>query len=52
MRNNYAGQKKEKKSLIKAILKTFKKEYSRSFMIGMSGCLLDMLSPYLIQRII
>lgn len=38
--------------MIKAILKTFKREYFRSFIIGMSGCLTDMLSPFLIQRII
>lgn len=50
MRKNYASQKK--KSLIKAIIKTFKREYFRSFIIGMSGCLTDMLSPFFIQKII
>lgn len=48
MRKNYYNQKKEKKSLIRAIIKTFKREYSRSFMIGICSCLMDMLSPFII----
>jgi hypothetical protein len=52
MRKNYADQNPNKKSLIRAIIKTFRSEYTLSFLIGTFMCLLDMLSPFLIQQLI
>ena len=55
MRRNYQTQKpdkKGKKNLLRAIIKTFRYEYSISFMIGFIKTGIDMLSPFLIQKII
>ena len=50
MKKNYAEQKK--KNLIFAAFKTFRRDYINSYILGCIGSISDMLSPFLVQKII
>lgn len=55
MTQNYENQKpgkSGKKSMLRVILKTFRFQYTLSFVLGVIQTFLDLISPYLIKKLI